>query len=88
MTLNTLLEHCRQKLSEQLTREFLYLLNKNSKTALQIACEKHTENLDNSAYEQIYSDMSLLFQQKEKAVDDIVETLLKKEKDSSLLNDA
>ena len=32
--------------------------------------------------------MSLLYQQREKAVDEIVETLLKKEKDSSLLNDA
>ena len=88
MTLNILLEHSRKKLSEQLTQEFLYLLNKNSKTALQIADEKHSENPDSNAYQQIYSEMSLLYQQKEKAVDEIVETLLKKEKDSSFLNDA
>ena len=61
MTLNALLDHSRRKLSEQLTREFLYLLNKNQQTALQIATEKRSENPDNSAYEQIYSEMSLLY---------------------------
>ena len=83
MTLNTLLDHTRQKLSDQLTREFLYLLNKNAKTALQIASDKYSESPDDSARGQIYSEMNLLYQEKEKAVDEIVETLLKKD---SLVN--
>ena len=69
-----------------MTQEFLYLLNRNSKNALQIADELHQANPDSDAHEQVYSEMSVLYKQKEKAVNELVETLLKKE-DSTLNQD-
>ena len=77
MTLKVLLDHCTNCLADP--QEFLYLLNKNGKTALDLANELHAKNPDSQAYKQIYQELGVLYSAKEKEIEDVVQTLLKKD---------
>jgi len=55
------------------------LLNKNGKTALDLANELHAKNPESQAYKQIYQELGVLYSAKEKEIEDVVQKLLKKD---------
>ena len=88
MTLQTLLNHCTKSMKEEKAREFLYLLNKDNKTAFQLAKELHENNAENEAYEHIFAELGNLYSAKEKAIEDVVQTLYKQQEEEENLSAA
>mmetsp|Transcript_6329 Transcript_6329/g.7510 ORF Transcript_6329/g.7510 Transcript_6329/m.7510 type:complete len:164 (-) Transcript_6329:4027-4518(-) len=77
--LDILLKHITKALSDEHLQNILYLTNKDGKTALDLAKTLASENPDSTARAEIYEQLRNLYLAKEKEIEDVVETLLKKE---------